>query len=146
VQVCHEWNTAVHVADYQGRPGRRPFTRTELQAFFGFADAQVAAGRKGWMAAFRDATLFKVAQRRADARAAFPETGNRTAKNSNSAMVSSAAPIRANARSGIVRGASIVPISTAADRAIPAAARASTRGSSARTSVVTSRAISAASL
>jgi hypothetical protein len=60
VQVCHEWNTAVHVADYQGRPGRRPFTRTELQAFFGFADAQVAAGRKGWMAAFRDATLFKV--------------------------------------------------------------------------------------
>src|SRR6185312_3780018 len=29
VQICHEWNTAVHVADYEGRPGRRPFTRAE---------------------------------------------------------------------------------------------------------------------
>jgi len=64
VQVCHEWNTAVHAADYEGRPERRPFTRAELQAFFDFADEQVAAvrerGRKGWLAAFRDATLFKV--------------------------------------------------------------------------------------
>jgi len=64
VQVCHEWNTAVHAADYEGRPGRRPFTREELQAFFDFADGRVAAvraaGRKGWLAAFRDATLFKV--------------------------------------------------------------------------------------
>jgi integrase/recombinase XerC len=64
VQICHEWNTAVHVADYEGRPGRRPFTRAELQAFFDYADARVgavrAAGRKGWLAAFRDATLFKV--------------------------------------------------------------------------------------
>jgi integrase/recombinase XerC len=64
VQICHEWNTAVHVADYEGRPGRRPFTRAELQELFDFADARVAAvrqaGRKGWLAAFRDATLFKV--------------------------------------------------------------------------------------
>ena len=64
VQVCHEWNTAVHAADYEGRPARRPFTRAELQAFFDFADDRVAAarerGRKGWLAAFRDATLFKV--------------------------------------------------------------------------------------
>ena len=64
VQICHEWNTAVHVADYEGRPGRRPFTRAELQAFFDYADDRVgaarAAGRKGWLAAFRDATLFKV--------------------------------------------------------------------------------------
>ena len=64
VQVCHEWNTAVHAADYEGRPERRPFTRAELQAFFDFADERVAAvrqlGRKGWLAAFRDATLFKV--------------------------------------------------------------------------------------
>jgi hypothetical protein len=64
VQVCHEWNTAVHVADYEGRPARRPFSRTELQDFFDFADGRVAAvrdsGRKGWLAAFRDATLFKV--------------------------------------------------------------------------------------
>ena len=64
VQVCHEWNTAVHAADYEGRPGRRPFTRAELQAFFDYADERVAAvrerGRKGWLAAFRDAALFKV--------------------------------------------------------------------------------------
>jgi len=64
VQVCHEWNTAVHAADYEGRPERRPFARAELQAFFDFADERVAAvrqrGRKGWLAAFRDATLFKV--------------------------------------------------------------------------------------
>jgi|HubBroStandDraft_3_1064219.scaffolds.fasta_scaffold103470_1 integrase/recombinase XerC len=64
VQVCHEWNTAVHAADYEGRPERRPFTRAELQAFFDFADERVAVvrarGRKGWLAAFRDATLFKV--------------------------------------------------------------------------------------
>ncbi len=64
VQVCHEWNTAVHVADYEGRPARRPLTRAELQAFFDAADdrvEQVVTGRrKGWLAAFRDAALFKV--------------------------------------------------------------------------------------
>ncbi len=63
-QICHEGNTAVHVADYEGRPARRPLTRAELQAFFDAADDRVeqvvAAGRKGWLAAFRDATLFKV--------------------------------------------------------------------------------------
>jgi integrase/recombinase XerC len=63
VQVCHEWNTAVHVADYEGRPERRPLTRAELQAFFDAADDRVEAAassrRKGWLAAFRDATLFK---------------------------------------------------------------------------------------
>ena len=64
VQVCHEWNTAAHVADYEGRPQRRPLTRAELQSFFDAADDRVeavaASGRKGWLAAFRDATLFKV--------------------------------------------------------------------------------------
>jgi integrase/recombinase XerC len=64
VQVCHEWNTAAHLAEYEGRPGNRPFTRDELQAFLDFADARVAEvrqrRRKGWLAAFRDATLFKV--------------------------------------------------------------------------------------
>ena len=63
-QICHEWNSAAHVAEYEGRPGRRPFTRAELQALFDTADAAVeeAAGspRKGWLAAFRDATLIKV--------------------------------------------------------------------------------------
>jgi integrase/recombinase XerC len=64
VQVFGQGNIAVHVADYEGRPQRRPLTRAELQAFFDAADDHVerasGAGRKGWLAAFRDATLFKV--------------------------------------------------------------------------------------
>ena len=64
VQVCHEGNTAVHAAEYEGQPERRPLTRAELQAFLDAADDHVerAAGsrRKGWLAAFRDATVFKV--------------------------------------------------------------------------------------
>ena len=63
-QICHDYNTAVHVDENEGRPGRRPLTRAELQALFDTADGAVeeAAGspRKGWLAAFRDATLFKV--------------------------------------------------------------------------------------
>ena len=63
-QVFHEWNTAVHRSEYEGRADRRPLTRGELQTFFDYCDAQVvragASGRKGWLAAFRDATLFKV--------------------------------------------------------------------------------------
>ena len=64
VQVCHEGNTAVHAAGYEGRPERRPLTRGELQAFLDAADDHVeraaSSRRKGWLAAFRDATLFKV--------------------------------------------------------------------------------------
>src|SRR5262245_50821949 len=64
VQVFHEQNTAVHVDEHEGRAGRRPLTRAELQAFFDAADDHVekAAGsrRKGWLAGFRDAALFKV--------------------------------------------------------------------------------------
>src|SRR5919108_5880281 len=63
-QICHEWNTASHVADYEGRPERRPLTRAELQTLFDTADDRAEAvarsGRKGALAAFRDATLFKV--------------------------------------------------------------------------------------
>lgn len=62
--ICHEWNTAAHVSVFEGRPGRRPLTAVELQRFFDFADDQVdrvaGSGRKGTLAAFRDATLFKV--------------------------------------------------------------------------------------
>lgn len=65
VQICHEWNTVAHLADDEGRPGNRPLSRDELQALFDHADARVAQvrslGRKGWLAAFRDATVFKVA-------------------------------------------------------------------------------------
>lgn len=63
-QVCTEWNRAQHVADYEGDPRRRPFGPDELQAFFDYADDEVdrvrATGRKGALAAFRDAALFKV--------------------------------------------------------------------------------------
>jgi site-specific recombinase XerD len=63
-EILNEWNSAAHVADYEGRPGRRPFTRPELQALFDTADAAVdeaaSSARKGWLAAFRDATLIKV--------------------------------------------------------------------------------------
>ncbi len=63
-KVFHEWNTVVHRAEYEGRPGNRPFTREELQVFFDYCDQRVVdvagGGRKGWLAAYRDATLFKV--------------------------------------------------------------------------------------
>lgn len=65
VQVVHEWNAAVHAQQAEADPSKRAFTVEELQAFFDHADAQVArirvAGRKGWLPAFRDAVLFKVA-------------------------------------------------------------------------------------
>jgi integrase/recombinase XerC len=64
VQVFHEGNTTAHAAEYEGRPERRPLTRAELQAFFDAADGLVekagCSRRKGQLAAFRDATLFKV--------------------------------------------------------------------------------------
>jgi integrase/recombinase XerC len=65
VQVVHEWNTAVHVADAEADAGKRAFTRKELIALFDHADEQVErirrAGRKGWLPAFRDAVLLKTA-------------------------------------------------------------------------------------
>ncbi|WP_223874246.1 tyrosine-type recombinase/integrase [Salinispora mooreana] len=64
VPICHEWNTIAHLNDYEGRPEARPFTRQELQRFLDYADEQVdravRAKRKGALAAYRDATLFKV--------------------------------------------------------------------------------------
>jgi integrase/recombinase XerC len=63
-RICFESNTAAHLVDYEGRPGRRPMSREELQRFFDYADgrvdAAVRAGRKGALAAYRDATVFKV--------------------------------------------------------------------------------------
>lgn len=65
IQICHEWNTAAHVQESERGPRKRAFTKTELQALFDRADDEVARivqlGRKGWLAAFRDATLLKVA-------------------------------------------------------------------------------------
>ena len=63
MQICTEANTARHSDGYEGRPQRRPLTLDELQRFFDYADAQVdeirATGRKGAVAAFRDAILFR---------------------------------------------------------------------------------------
>ena len=65
VQVVHEWNTAVHVQDGESDAKKRAFTKAELHAFFAHCDDEVARarafGRKGWLPAFRDATLFKTA-------------------------------------------------------------------------------------
>jgi integrase/recombinase XerC len=64
VAICHEWNTIAHLNDYEGNPEARPFTREELQRFLDYADEQVdravRSRRKGALAAYRDATIFKV--------------------------------------------------------------------------------------
>jgi integrase/recombinase XerC len=64
VPICHEWNTIAHLNDYEGTPEARPLTRAELQRFLDYADDQVdravTAKRKGVLAAYRDATVFKV--------------------------------------------------------------------------------------
>ncbi|WP_329359148.1 site-specific integrase [Streptomyces anulatus] len=63
VQVCHGWNTADHVAEFEGRPGRRALTYDELQALFDAADERVEQTRKrrrkGVLAAWRDAVMLK---------------------------------------------------------------------------------------
>jgi len=62
-QVCHDFNTAAHLVDYEGRPGRRPFTYDEIQQLFDFLDDRVdkvaTSGRKGAWAALRDAQMIK---------------------------------------------------------------------------------------
>ncbi|MCI2422882.1 tyrosine-type recombinase/integrase [Saccharopolyspora sp. K220] len=64
VPIVHEWNSIAHLQSYEGSPEARPFTREELQRFIDYADDQVdravRAKRKGALAAYRDATLFKV--------------------------------------------------------------------------------------
>lgn len=64
-QICFDWNTAAHVQDNESRPGKRAFTRSELQRFFDRADDEVtriaSLGRKGWLSAFRDSVLLKTA-------------------------------------------------------------------------------------
>jgi integrase/recombinase XerC len=64
VAIVHEWNTIAHLNGYEGDPEARPFTREELQRFLDYADAQVEravkAKHKGALAAYRDATVYKV--------------------------------------------------------------------------------------
>jgi len=62
-QVITEFNRARHVQADDARPQKRPFTPTELQQFFDLADLEperiLNAGRKGALAAWRDAVAFK---------------------------------------------------------------------------------------
>lgn len=65
VQVVFEWNAAAHAQVNESDPGKRAFTKSELQLFFDHADGEVdrirALGRKGALPAWRDAVLFKTA-------------------------------------------------------------------------------------
>ena len=62
-QVCNEWNTVAHLNEYEGKPQRRPLTYRELEVLFDFLDDRVEtivrSGRKGALAALRDATMIK---------------------------------------------------------------------------------------
>lgn len=64
-QVCFEWNTATHVQESERQPGKRAFTKSELQTLFDYADDEVARiarqHRKGWLPAFRDSVILKTA-------------------------------------------------------------------------------------
>jgi len=44
IQVCHEWNTRVHLQENEADPRRRPLTRQELQRLFDRADEEVERG------------------------------------------------------------------------------------------------------
>lgn len=65
VQIINEVNAAAHVADFEGDPRRRAFTRAELTALMDHVDAAAATrqsrGVKGWTSVFRDSVAFKVA-------------------------------------------------------------------------------------
>jgi site-specific recombinase XerD len=63
LQVLDEWNMVHHLDQYEGVPGRRPLTYDEVQALFDAADDRTeqaaASGRKGALAAHRDAAALK---------------------------------------------------------------------------------------
>lgn len=65
IQIINEANAAVHVADYEGHPARRAFTRAELVTLLEHVDSQASTrhglGVKGWASAFRDSVILKVA-------------------------------------------------------------------------------------
>ncbi|GAA1759477.1 hypothetical protein GCM10009712_05120 [Pseudarthrobacter sulfonivorans] len=64
-QIITEFNRARHAQNNEQAPTNRTFSRAELQGFFDLADLEVervlASGRKGAVAAYRDATVFKTA-------------------------------------------------------------------------------------
>jgi integrase/recombinase XerD len=63
-QICFEWNSPRHTTDDAVPPGRRAFTRDELQRLFDhiddLVDLEYAAGSKRWLPALRDSIAFKV--------------------------------------------------------------------------------------
>lgn len=63
-QVVFEWNSPRHTTDDAVHPGRRAFTKAELQRLFDamddFVDAEHARGSKRWLPALRDSIAFKV--------------------------------------------------------------------------------------
>ncbi|WP_226838551.1 tyrosine-type recombinase/integrase [Brevibacterium aurantiacum] len=63
-QIVHEWNSARHILDYEGRPGRRPLARDEVQRLFDHIDSSVDSRldqhKKGALQVYRDATIMKV--------------------------------------------------------------------------------------
>ncbi|MFF9691044.1 tyrosine-type recombinase/integrase [Streptomyces sp. NPDC014623] len=62
-QILHEWNSITHTSIYEGSPGRRPLSYDEVQQLFDAADERVESirerGRKGALAALRDAVMLK---------------------------------------------------------------------------------------
>jgi integrase/recombinase XerC len=46
IQISHDWNSAKHIVDVEGRPQRRALTRTELQSLFDAADEMVEEIRR----------------------------------------------------------------------------------------------------
>jgi len=62
-QIVNEWNARSHKSAYDGLPGRRMFSRAELQTLFDTADARVSSrrgsGRKGQHVTLRDSQLLK---------------------------------------------------------------------------------------
>lgn len=64
-QIITEFNRATHTQQNEQQSTKRPFSRRELQDFFDLADVEVErvinSGRKGAVAAYRDAVAFKTA-------------------------------------------------------------------------------------
>ncbi|CAN5131473.1 hypothetical protein BH09ACT6_BH09ACT6_19240 [soil metagenome] len=62
-QVITEWNRITHSQSSGAKPAKRAFSQAELQQFFDLADLEaeriVNAGRRGAVAAMRDAAAFK---------------------------------------------------------------------------------------
>lgn len=62
--IFHEGNSVLHRVEFEGDPRRRPLTYDEVQALFDAADGRAGRirglGRKGALAAVRDAAVLKV--------------------------------------------------------------------------------------